>query len=111
MNFEKPTPFHSGKRLALARKLKGFTQEELAGTLGFPAVSVKTLRRWEQKGVNPVRLKEVADFFQLSLNIPFSGQRIWTEARPIRTLKSSQHYPQEVWRRAEGLLRNRHDGY
>ena len=60
-------PFHSGKRLALLRKLSGFTQESLIGEEGFPYVSLKTLRRWEKMGVNPLRLEEVVRFFKMDL--------------------------------------------
>ena len=59
--------FHSGKRLKQIRKIKGYTQEGLLYEADFPKVSLKTLRRWEQQGVNPLRLQEVASFFELDL--------------------------------------------
>lgn len=59
--------FHTGKRLVIARKLRGFTQESILGEPGFPPVNVKTLRRWEQAGINPTRLEEVARFFNTEI--------------------------------------------
>jgi len=55
--------FHSGRRLALARKLKGLTQENLVGEPTFPSVNVKTLRRWEKDGVNLARIEDIASYF------------------------------------------------
>ena len=57
--------FHSGKRLALARKLLGLTQEELVADNYFPDVDVRTLRRWECRGINLIRVSEVAQYFRL----------------------------------------------
>ncbi len=57
--------FHSGKRLALARRLLGLTQEELVAENYFPDVDVRTLRRWECSGINLIRISEVAKYFEL----------------------------------------------
>jgi len=56
--------FHSGKRLALARKLNGLTQENLVGELGFPQVNVKTLRRWEKEHINLSRIEDISSYFK-----------------------------------------------
>ena len=54
----------SGHRLASARKHCGHTQESLLDQPFFPNINVKTLRRWEQQGITPTRVEEVARFFQ-----------------------------------------------
>ncbi|MDH5561033.1 MAG: ankyrin repeat domain-containing protein [Deltaproteobacteria bacterium] len=59
--------FHTGERLAIARKLYGYTQEDIIGEKGFPLVNVKTLRRWEKNGINTKRIEEVASFFGIEL--------------------------------------------
>ena len=61
--------FHTGKRLALARKISGIKQEMIIEMPGFPQIDVRTVRGWERKGINLMRLKEVADFFGVSLTV------------------------------------------
>ena len=70
----KETGFHSGKRLELARKLFGYTQENIIAEEGFPKVDVRTLRRWEKNGINPLRSWEVAQFFGLELSTFYDKQ-------------------------------------
>jgi len=77
----------TGQRLAIARKLKGFTQENILDEEIFPKVNVKTLRRWEKEGVNLTRLEEVARFF---------GTEVWafTESRiTVDEFKNLISYP------------------
>ena len=57
----------SGYRLMLARKHGGHTQESLLDEPNFPNINVKTLRRWEQQGINPTRVEEVARYFQIEV--------------------------------------------
>lgn len=55
----------SGKKLGLARKLKGYSQEQLLDNQGFPHISTRSLGRWEQEGIPLDRVQDVANFFQL----------------------------------------------
>ncbi len=67
--------FHSGKRLKVARKLFGYTQERIIGARDFPLVDVRTVRMWESKGINTIRIEDVAKFFNLRL-LDFVDDRI-----------------------------------
>ncbi len=51
--------FHSGKRLKLARELKGWTQETLIDEPQFPTDSVKTLYRWEKGGISLRQIEKI----------------------------------------------------
>ncbi len=57
-------PAHSGQRLRFLRILSGMSQIDLIDSVSFPEVSLRTLIRWEKKGV-PIRfVRQVAQFFQ-----------------------------------------------
>ncbi|MDX2471928.1 MAG: ankyrin repeat domain-containing protein, partial [SAR324 cluster bacterium] len=90
-----PEDFHSGKRLNRIRKIKGYTQEGLLYEPDFPKVSLKTLRRWEQKGVNPLRLQEVANFFGLDL-WGFLENHIGEEEFRALALHPEMHLPMKA---------------
>ncbi|MDT8447469.1 MAG: ankyrin repeat domain-containing protein [bacterium] len=82
--------FDTGRRLVLARKLRGYTQESILGEPGFPGINVKTLRRWERQGVNLTRLEEVAQFFNTEI-WAFTEERLSEE-----DFKSLIAYPESI---------------
>ena len=71
--------FHSGRKLTLARKISGYTQDAIVGEEGFPKVDVRTLRRWEKGGINRLRVGEVASFFKLDLSSFFDERMTESE--------------------------------
>ncbi len=58
------TRFHNGLRLAKYREFNGLSQEALAGRLG---VDVRTIRRWETKGVPEKQVLYVAETLGLKI--------------------------------------------
>lgn len=57
--------FHSGARLMLARRLKGWSQEGLLEISDFPSIDIRTLWRWEKNGIPSKYHEKVAYLFQL----------------------------------------------
>ena len=47
---------HFGKKIKVLRKIRGWSQEDLAREIG---VSLSTVQRWETKGGKPIRLARV----------------------------------------------------
>jgi len=64
----------SGRKLALFRKIRGYTQEGIISEKGFPVIDVRTLMRWERIGPPRKRLPEIADFFQIPLDIFYNEE-------------------------------------
>lgn len=95
------TQFHSGRRLALFRIMKGFTQEQMPIQDGFPKLESRGYRDWESKGIPDKTIKDVADFFKVGL-WAFVDENV-TEQQ----IKDIALYPEKEEQIKEDLLRSK----